>query len=218
MALARADGLDTTLAAAFDVTVTFTESNGLQTTGAGAFSTDDLDVTNGSVTSLSGGPLVWTATVMPAEDFTGDTQVDLPAGMVLDALGNGNQAPPPLVVPVNTAPITAEFSLPEGPAEGTPFRHAGMPFWIEVQFSQPPWWRVGYEDMRDNVFEVTNGTILRARRATPVEEGGDNGHWHLQVAPDGFDDVTLTLAATEDCEAELRCAGLTGRGWKPGSR
>ena len=35
--LARADAASTTLAGAFDVTVTFTEANGLQTTGADAF-------------------------------------------------------------------------------------------------------------------------------------------------------------------------------------
>ena len=48
MTLARADGASTTLARAFDVTVTFTEANGLQTAGAGAFTAADLTVTNGS--------------------------------------------------------------------------------------------------------------------------------------------------------------------------
>ena len=41
--LARADAASTTLAGAFDVTVTFTEANGLQTAGAGAFTASDLD-------------------------------------------------------------------------------------------------------------------------------------------------------------------------------
>ena len=52
--LARADGAGTTLAGAFDVTVTFTEANGLQTAGAGAFTAADLTVTAGSATALHG--------------------------------------------------------------------------------------------------------------------------------------------------------------------
>ncbi|MDE0194007.1 MAG: Ig-like domain-containing protein, partial [bacterium] len=104
--LARADGGSGTLSAAFDVTVTFTEANGLSRTGAGAFASGDLSVTNGSVTSLTGGPLVWTATVTPNANVMGNVTVDLPANSVTDWAGNGNTAATQLSVPVDNNPAS----------------------------------------------------------------------------------------------------------------
>ena len=115
--LARADGLDTTLpAGAFDVTVTFTEANGLQTSGGGAFAASDLSVTNGSPTvTATSDPLVWTARITPDSDVTGNVTVELPANGVKDLAGNGNTAADPLNVPVETvAPTVASIERHDG--------------------------------------------------------------------------------------------------------
>ena len=103
--LARADGASTTLNAAFNVTLTFTEANGLQTSGAGAFVVGDLEVTNGSAT-VTGGPLVWTANVTPDSGVDGNVTVRLPANRVRDPAGNGNVLVGPLNVPVDTTAPT----------------------------------------------------------------------------------------------------------------
>ena len=104
--LARADGGSGTLSGAFDVRVTFTEANGLQTSGPGAFTSGDLSVTNGSVTRLRGGPLVWTATVTPNQNVMGAVTVDLPANAVRDRAGLGNAAATQLSVPVDNSPAS----------------------------------------------------------------------------------------------------------------
>ena len=74
--------------------------------------------------------------------------------------------------------------------------HAGMAFWTELHFSEAP--NLGYKDVRDKALEVTGGRLLRARRL----EQNSNRSWRLEVLPVGFDDITLTLPATEDCAAE----------------
>ena len=135
VALARSDGLGTTLAGAFDVTVTFTEANGLRTTGDGAFTADALDVTNGGATvEATADPLVWTAQVTPTAGFTGNVQVALPEDRVRDVAGNGNTAATPLTVPVDTAAptvVSVERSSPT--AERT---NADTLAWT-VTFSEP---------------------------------------------------------------------------------
>ena len=71
VSLARADGADSKLNGPFDVTVTFTERNGLAESGAGAFAVGDLQVANGSATSVTvtSNPLVWTAKITPDVNF-----------------------------------------------------------------------------------------------------------------------------------------------------
>ena len=161
VALARADGLDTLLTGAFDVTVTFTEDNGLQTSGAGAFTAADLDVTNGSVTALSGGPLEWTATLTPDADFEGDARVELPAGRVQDAAGNANTAPPPLSVPLDAA----------APAVVSVERHDGTSARAEITSADTLAFRVTFSEPVLNVdtadFDAT-GSTAAASSVEPV--------------------------------------------------
>ena len=73
--------------------------------------------------------------------------------------------------------------------------HAGMAFWTELHFSEAP--HLGYKDVRDKLLEVTGGRLLSAQR---LEQG--NRSWRIEVLPAGFDDLELTLPATEDCAAE----------------
>ncbi|MDE0194497.1 MAG: Ig-like domain-containing protein, partial [bacterium] len=198
--LARADGLDTTLTAAFNVAVTFTDASfRLQTTGDGALTTDDFNVTNGSATSVtaSSHPLRFTAQITPTAGFTGDVLVDLPANSVRDRAGNGNTAAAQLSVPVDVPAAS------EAPSDGlqarfgpAPAWHTGMAFWTELHFSAGP--KLGYRDVRDKIFEVTGADIARAQRLTQ----GSNAGWRLLVEPDGWGDIALTLPTTTDCAAE----------------
>ena len=49
--------------------------------------------------------------------------------------------------------------------------------------------------MRNGLFNVSGGTIGRARRL----QKGNNEGWGIRVEPSGFGDVTLTVRATTDC-------------------
>lgn len=66
---------------AFAVTVTFSEN----VTG---FVATDISITNATVTSLSGSDAAYVA--MLRASGTGDVQVSIPAGVAIDAAGNGN--------------------------------------------------------------------------------------------------------------------------------
>ena len=102
-----------------------------------------------------------------------------------------------------TSGATAARAAAEAPEAGLAARfgalpewHAGMAFWTELHFSEAP--HLGYKDVRDKALEVTGGRPLRAQRL----EQGSNQSWRIEVLPAGFDDITLTLPATEDCAAE----------------
>ena len=92
--LLRADLGRRTLNTAFDVRVFFTEANGLQTSGPGAFTAADLAVTNGDATAVTAtaNPLGWMARIVPDAGLSGNVLVDLPANRVRDRAGNGNLA------------------------------------------------------------------------------------------------------------------------------
>ena len=58
--------------------------------------------------------------------------------------------------------------------------------------------------MRDNAFTVTGGSVTGARRLV----SGKNLRWEIVVSPDSNGDVTITLPATTDCDAQgAICAG-----------
>ena len=106
-------------------------------------------------------------------------------------------------VNVEAAEGSSEPSGTEAPEPGLAARfgalpewHAGMAFWTELHFGEEP--DLGYKDVRDKLFEVTGGRLLSAQRL----EQGSNRSWRIEVLPAGFDDITLTLPATEDCAAE----------------
>lgn len=67
--------------AGFDATITFSKD----VTG---FLIGDITVTGGSVTALTGGPSIYTATI--AASGTGDFSIEVPADVVIDGSGNGN--------------------------------------------------------------------------------------------------------------------------------
>ena len=91
-------------------------------------------------------------------------------------------------------PLTAEFS-------GAPAGHGGQPFTVELAFSEE--FPLSYKllqgaDGQASVIAVAGGAVTRAARVA----AGESRRWTVTVAPGGSDDVTLTLPATTDCEAE----------------
>ena len=131
--------------------------------------------------------------------------MQVPAGAAEDAARNGNTAVSVAVPHVDAAGdgLTARL-------EAFPAWHGGMPFWVDLHFSEEP--RLSYRKLRDELFAVTGGRILRGRR---IEKGSNLG-WRLQVAPEGFGAISLTLPATQSCDAEA--AVCTAEGLRLGTK
>ena len=86
-------------------------------------------------------------------------------------------------------PLTAAF-------ENAPDSHNGTDaFTFRVAFSEAV--GTSYRTLRDHSFDVTDGTVTRARRVD-----GRNDLWEITVEPDSDDDVTIALPATDDCDDE----------------
>ena len=69
---------------------------------------------------------------------------------------------------------------------------------IDVKLSKPVW--LTHRDMRDHAFDVTNGTIVKAKRihTTRLSYGGQrrtfSNHWRLEIRPTDVDNaVTVAL-------------------------
>ena len=76
-----------------------------------------------------------------------------------------------------------------------PSSHDGeSEFSFELRFSDVP--EVSYQTLRDNAFNVANGTIRRAARVT----SGDNQRWTITVEPASDDDVRIQLEETSGCD------------------
>ena len=86
--------------------------------------------------------------------------------------------------------FTASFS-------GVPDSHDGSEFTFTLTFSEEPESGFSYETLRDEAFEVTNGSVTRAQR----QESGKNRRWTIHVEPTGDDDVTVELPPTTSCSA-----------------
>lgn len=79
----------------FDLTLTFSEEvRGLEL--------GDFILSAGSLTELTGGPVVYSLTVTPPAESVGTLQVDLPTGSAQDLCGNLSVAAPQTCVPFNT--------------------------------------------------------------------------------------------------------------------
>ncbi len=91
-------------------------------------------------------------------------------------------------------PLTASFG-------SVPLSHGGEAFTFELEFSEEV--SLEQEDLaggegQQGALSVTGGRVTGASRV--VE--GENRRWSITVAPDGEEDVTVTLAETTDCEAQ----------------
>ena len=87
-------------------------------------------------------------------------------------------------------PVTAEFT-------GVPESHGGEDFTLKLEFSEDIH-DLGWRKLRDEVLEASGATIMNASRV----ERDSNQAWNLKIDPDGTEDVTVTLPATTNCEAD----------------
>ena len=138
----------------------------------------------------------WEISVTP--DSNADVTVELPATTDCDAQGavctdDGTMLSSPLKFTVKgPPPLTASF-------ESVPTSHNGSDsFRIRIAFSEAPKSGFSYTTMRDHAFTVEGGSVTGARRLV----SGKNLRWEIVVSPDSNGDVTITLPATTDCDAQ----------------
>ena len=137
----------------------------------------------------------WEISVTP--DSNADVTVELPATEDCDAQGaictaDGTMLSSPLKFTVEGPPLTASV-------ESAPPSHTGSDeFRIRIAFSEEPKTGFSYTTMRAHAFTVTGGKVTGARRLV----SGKNLRWEIVVSPDSNGDVTITLPATTDCDAQ----------------
>ena len=90
---------------------------------------------------------------------------------------------------VAATPLTASFG-------NVPDSHLGTWFEFTLSFSENV--KAGYERIRDDAFTVSGGDVTKANRT----QQGSNQHWNVRVKPDGNGDLSITLPATTDCDAD----------------
>ena len=167
-------------------------------------------VTGGTVTGarrlVSGKNLRWEITVQPSGNA--DVTVELPATTNCAAQGaicteGGSVLSSPLTLTVNAPEATPPPAIVESAltvsVESVPTSHTGSgEFRFRIAFSEAPKSGFSYTTMRDHAFTVTGGTVTGARRLV----SGKNLRWEIVVSPDSNGDVTITLPATTDCDAQ----------------
>ena len=84
--------------------------------------------------------------------------------------------------------LTARF-------EAMPESHDGSEFTFEIHFSEEV--EMSFVNLRDDVLDVTGGTVTRARR---LQQGSNIG-WEIAIEPDSEVDVSISLPPTVDCAA-----------------
>ena len=136
----------------------------------------------------------WEISVSP--DSNADVTVELPVTTDCDAQGaictdDGTMLSSPLKFAVKGPPLTASF-------ESAPTSHNGSgEFRFRIAFSEE--FSLSYLTLRDDhVFTVEGGKVVGARRLVK----GSNIGWEIVVDPDSNGDVTITLPATTDCDAQ----------------
>ena len=167
-------------------------------------------VTGGTVTGarrlVSGKNLRWEITVQPSGNA--DVTVELPATTNCAAQGaicteGGSVLSSPLTLTVNAPEATPPPAIVESAltvsVESVPTSHTGSgEFRFRIAFSEAPKSGFSYTTMRDHAFTVTGGSVTGARRLV----SGKNLRWEIVVSPDSNGDVTITLPATTDCDAQ----------------
>ena len=138
----------------------------------------------------------WEISVTP--DSTADVTVELPVTTDCEAQGaicteDGTMLSSPLKFTVMGPPMTASF-------ESVPTSHNGSGnFKFRIAFSEELKTGFSYKTLRDDhVFTVAGGEVVGARRLV----SGSNIRWEITVSPDSTGDVTITLPATTDCDAQ----------------
>ncbi|GAA5109619.1 hypothetical protein GCM10023339_09910 [Alloalcanivorax gelatiniphagus] len=132
---------------------------------------DDFTTTNGSVTSLQGGPRVFDVVFTPAAD--GEASLRLPAGAFTDAAGNASSASEEVTVTYDaTAPTVTRLDAPA---------RASAPYTVSVELSEP------VTSLDAAAVDVTNGSAGQVQ--------GSGRDWTFVVTPTTDGQVTVTVAA-----------------------
>ena len=100
------------------------------------------------------------------------------------------------------SPLTAEF-------RNMPAEHDGTSFTFAFHFSESPR-RLSYKTLRASFFDVTNGTVRKAKRLAR----GDNSGWRITVEPDGLDEVQISFLPSlpsDDCADAATVCTADGR-------
>ena len=167
-------------------------------------------VTGGNVTGarrlVSGKNLRWEVSVQPSGNA--DVTVSLPTTTDCAAQGAictdndeklSNSLNLTVFGPEATPPPAVVESALTASVESVPTSHNGSDsFRIRIAFSEAPKSGFSYTTMRDHAFTVTGGSVTGARRLV----SGKNLRWEIVVSPDSNGDVTITLPATTDCDAQ----------------
>ena len=167
-------------------------------------------VTRGTVAGarrLDGGSdtrnIKWEISVTP--DSNANVTVELPATEDCEAQGaictdDGRVLSSPLEFTVKGPPLTAS-------TVSVPTSHNGSgEFRFRIAFSEE--FSLSYKTLRDDhVFTVEGGKVTGARRLVK----GSNVGWEIVVEPDSNGDVTITLPATTDCDAQGAICTADGR-------
>ena len=131
----------------------------------------------------------WEVTVTPSQG--GDIVIALPARACTETNAVCFEGEPL----AGTVSATVRGRAFTGSFAGVPAEHAGSgTFTMEFHLSEAPG-GLSWRTVKGHLFEVSGGTIERARRIGAVRNRG----WELTVAPAGNDDVALTLRATASC-------------------
>ena len=110
--------------------------------------------------------------------------------------------PRAFVVATPSGPLTASF-------QNVPAQHDGSRlFSFELRFSDNFPGRMAHTKLRDQAFQVENGSVKAAARVV----SGENQRWTISVRPDSSEDVVITLPATTDCSAAGAVCTEAGRG------
>lgn len=137
---------------------------------------NDLTIANGTVTSITGGPAIYTVEITPAGD--GDITVSVPAAAAQDAALNDSAASTEVTI------TKADTIAPSVQITGAPdeFTHT-TPFTVDVVFSEDV---TGFDDLATDL-TVVNGT------ATNVT--GDPASYTVEITPAGTGTVSITIPA-----------------------
>lgn len=147
---------------------------------------DDLTVTNGSVTNVSGSGSQYSVTVAPNANFQGTLSLSLKAGAVVDLAGNPNGAASAAPQAVDTIAPTVTIT------DNTPGTATG-PVIYALAFSE------NVTGLQSSDFTVTNGSITNV--------SGSGNQYTVAVAPDT--DAAGQLSLTLNAGAVVDSAGNT---------
>ncbi len=138
--------------------------------------TNDLTITNGTATSITGGPAIYTVEITPAGD--GDITVSVPTAAAQDAALNDSTTSTEVTI------TKADTIAPSVQITGAPdeFTHT-TPFTVDVVFSEDV---TGFDDLATDL-TVVNGT------ATNVT--GGPASYTVEITPEGTGSVSITIPA-----------------------